>query len=153
MEKTSPKDVFLQLLSVIALYVSAGSFLTLLFQYVNIFFPDPLAGYYNAPYGAIRLAISTLVVVFPTYIWTMWLLNRSYLKVPEKRNLRIRKWLLYLTLFVAGMIMIGDVVTLVYSLLGGDLTVRFILKILSVLFVSGAVFIYYLWDIKKHKTE
>lgn len=47
MEKVSPKDVFLNILSILTLYISAGSFLTLLFQYINIFFPDPLQHFYE----------------------------------------------------------------------------------------------------------
>ena len=155
MEKTSPKDVFLHILSIVTLYVSAGSFLALLFQYINVFFPDPLASYYDASssYSTIRWAIASLLVIFPAHIWVMWLLNKNYIFDPAKRNLRIRKWLIYFTLFLAGLIMMGDVVALIYNLLSGDLTARFILKILSVLFVSGSVFGYYIWDIKKHKTE
>ena len=155
MEKTSPKDVFLHILSIIALYVSAGSFLALLFQYVNIFFPDSLAYHYDATgsYSVVRWAIATLIVVFPAYIWTIWFLNKSYSSNPQKRSLQVRKWLIYFTLFVAALILMGDTIALIYNFLNGDLTIRFLLKVLAVLFVSGSVFNFYFWDIKKHKTE
>lgn len=155
MEKTSPKDVFLHILSIVALYVSAGAFLALLFQYVNIFFPDPLAYYYDATssYSAVRWAIATLIVVSPAYIWSVWFLNKIYLSNPQKRNLQIRKWLIYFTLFVAALILMGDVVALIYNFLNGDLTVRFLLKVLSVLFVSSSVFNFYFWDIRNSKAE
>jgi len=157
-ERTSPKDVFLHLLAIITLYVAAGSLVTLLFQYVNIFFPDPLAGdYYSyalqSAYSTIRWAISTLIIVFPVYVLTSWFLNKGYIANPSKRNLRIRKWLIYFTLFVASIVIIGDLVTLIYNLLGGELTVRFLLKTLVVLVVSGSVFTYYFWDVRKYKTE
>lgn len=153
-EKTSPKDVFLHLLAIIALYVSAGSFIVLLFQFVNVFFPDILNQHERiGAISAIRWSVSALVVVFPVYVLTSWYLNKSYQSAPLKRNLRIRKWLIYFTLFIAALIIIGDLVTLVYNLMSGELTIRFLLKILSVLFVAGSVFGYYFWDVRKYKTE
>jgi hypothetical protein len=47
-------------------------------------------------------------------------------------------------LFVAACVLIGDVVGLIYGLLGGELTVRFVLKTLIVGGIAGAVFWYYL---------
>lgn len=155
-EATSPKDVFLNLLGIIALYVSVGSVITLLFQYTNIFFPDPLIDNsysLQSAYGIIRWTISSLIIVFPIYILTTWYLNKSYQRTPSKRDLRIRKWLIYFTLFAAALIIVGDLVTLIFNLLGGELTMRFILKTLAVLVVSGCTFIYYFWDVRKYKTE
>lgn len=154
-EKTSPRDVFMHLLSIITLYISAGSFLALLFQYINVLWPDQLQGYYEArsAYSAIRWAIAALVVTYPVHLWIMWSLNKSYLAAPSKRNLRIRKWLIYFTLFAAGLILMGDAVALIYNLLSGELTIRFLLKVLSVFLVAGTVFGYYLRDVRRHKTE
>ena len=154
--KTSPKDFFLHILAMVALYIGAGSFITLIFQYINVIFPDILekGSYYaRSAHNAIRWAISVLIVVFPVYILTSWFLEKSYQKNPEKRNLKIRRWLVYFTLFAASVIIIGDFATLIYSLLGGELTVRFVLKVLTIFTVSGAVFGYYFYDIYKHKTE
>lgn len=158
-EKTSPKDIFLHLLAIITLYVAAGSLVTLLFQYINIFFPDPLFDPINnryilqSAYSTIRWTISTLVIVFPVYVLTSWFLNKGYIANPSKRNLRIRKWLIYFTLFVAAIIIIGDLVTLIYNLLGGEFTVRFLLKTLVVFLVSGSVFTYYFSDVRRHNIE
>lgn len=156
-EKTSPKDVFLHLLSIVTLYTCAVAFLVLVFQYVNVVFPDPVSpdGYYAASgsYRAIRWSIASLVVFFPVYLLTMRHLEKSYQKNPSKRGLRIRKWLIYFTLFAAALIILGDLVTLIYRFLEGELTVRFILKVLAVLFVAGSVFGYYFWDVRRYKTD
>ena len=152
--RSSPKDVFLHLLSIIALYISAGGLVALLFQYVNIFFPDPLNHYYYPSVaGSIRWSMASLIIVFPVYLLVSWLLQNDYREAPEKRELKIRKWLVHFTLFVAAIIIIGDLVTLVYNFLGGELTIRFILKVLAVLLVSGAIFSYYLWDLRKRLTS
>jgi len=150
-QKTSPKDVFLHLLAIITLYVSAGSLVALLFQYIDVLLPDPLefSRYaLDSAYSVIRFSISSLAVIFPLYLWASWLLNRSYKIEPKKRELRIRKWLLYFTLFAAALIIAGDLVTLINRFLEGELTWRFVLKVLAVLFTASSIFGYYFLDLK-----
>ena len=149
--KASPKDVFLHILSIVTLYTSAVSFTNAVFDYINLWFPDPLNSYERiSSTSDIRWWLAVLIVVFPVYILTNWFLGKDYARDPEKRNLRVRKWLVYLTLFVAALIIIGDLVSLVFNLLNGEITVRFILKIVTVLFVAGSIFAYYFWDLKRH---
>ncbi len=149
----TPKDVFMHLLSMIALYISAGSLIALLFQYINIYFPDALQPiYYSGVSGIIRWAMASLMIIFPIYLGVMHMLNRDYIENPEKRELKIRKWLVYFTLFIASLIIATDLVTLVYNFLGGELTMRFLLKILAVGSVIGTVFLYYGLDLKDRLT-
>jgi hypothetical protein len=148
-EKTSPKDFFLHLLAIIALYMSAGGIITLLFQYINVLFPDPLgSANYASIAGAIRYAMASLIIVYPVYIFVSSALHKGYAEVPEKREYKLRKWLVYFTLFLAALTIITDLVVLVYNFLGGDLTNRFILKILVVLLVAIVIFWYYQKDLK-----
>lgn len=151
-KKTAAKEVFLHFLAIFTLYGSAVSFLTLLFQYINFLVPDPLSpeiGYARSYLGPLRLAISTLIVVYPVFIIVSWFLNRSYFQDSQKRELRLRKWLIYFTLFAAAIIIIGDLVKVVYTFLGGEVTWRFILKAFSVLLVAGLVFGYYLNEVRR----
>ncbi len=64
--------------------------------------------------------------------------------------MKLRKWLIYFTLFVAALIIVGDLVRIVFIFLGGEITSRFILKAFSILFVAGVVFGYYLNDVRKN---
>jgi len=153
-QKTSPRDFFLHLLSIVLLYASAIAFITLVFQYINLLIPDVYQdGFWTSDgiKGFARGALATLIVVFPIYVWVSWFLNNDYAKNPEKRDLRIRKWLLYFTLFIAAIVIVVDFVSLVRSFLEGELSVRFLLKVLTVGFVAGSIFGYYLTDIKKNK--
>src|SRR3989344_4672855 len=98
--KPSPKDIFLQLLAIVTLYGAVAGVLTLLFQFVNLQIPDPL--FYGSVEGArsaIRFAVSSLVIVFPVYLWVMRFLGRAYAVELERKEVRIRKWLIYFTLF------------------------------------------------------
>lgn len=153
-KKISAKDFFLQLGAMVTLYASAISFTMLVFEYINVLLPDPLGigGHYytQGSFQTIRWAISVLIVVFPLYLWLSWFLEKYYKKNPEARRIWIRRWLIYLTLFVAAGIIIGNFVTLIYNALGGELTLRFILKVITLFFVTGSVFGYYLWNIRKN---
>ena len=84
--KTTAKDFFLWLGAMVSLYVSAVSLITLVFQYVNYTFPDELQ-YYTDPYsGAIRFAISSLIVLFPLFLYLMRKINRDMKEDPTKEG-------------------------------------------------------------------
>jgi hypothetical protein len=145
--KSSPKDVFLHLFATIALYVSAGSLISLLLDYVNVLFPDPL-NTYGDPGSSIRWSMAILIIVFPAYAWVSRFIRKDLVANPEKSEIRARKWLLYLTLFFASILIVGDLVALIFSFLEGELSSRFLLKVLAVLAVSAGVFWYYLNDLR-----
>jgi len=146
-----PRDLFLHLLAVVTLYWSAVSFVTLLWQQINYYFPDVLNNYYSYMgfAGPIRFAVSSLIIVFPVFILVSWYLNKIYRREAVVRESKIRKWLIYLTLFIASLVIIGDLIGTINMLLGGEITARFILKALSVLVVAGFVFGYYLDDVRR----
>lgn len=146
--KISPKDFFLHIGAMVTLYVSAGSLLALVFQIINKLHPDAL-NYYSDPYsGAMRFAIASLIIVFPLFIWLTRLINNDLEANPEKRELGLRKWLTFLTLFVAAVVMAGDAIVVINQFLGGEITTRFILKALAVLVVAKAIFWYYIKSLR-----
>jgi Domain of unknown function (DUF5671) len=133
--KSSPRDVFMHLLVILMLYSAVTELLILAFDYINLMLPDPLernSYSFTEPHDSIRFAIAALCVVFPVYLWGSRFLNRDMVANPDKRGARVRKWMIYLTLFLAGLIIVGDLVCLIYNFLGGDLTARFLLKVASV---------------------
>lgn len=149
---SKPRDVFIYLLVIIMLYTSVCMLLTLLFDYVDIGFPDPLDSSANQ-LESIRMAVAVLVVTFPVYLWASRFIARDLAAHPEKSELSIRRWLLFLTLFLAALLIIGDLIALVYSFMGGDLTARFVLKVSAILVVAGAVFGYYRYELRRAPTE
>ena len=149
MNKMSPRDFFTHIGVIVTLYVSSISLIALLFQVINIAYPDPLYGYLDPYSSGIRWAIASLIIIFPLYIFLSWLLDREYRLNPEKRNLGIRRWLTFLTLFVTGAAIATDLIVLINSFLGGEISLRFVLKVMVVLVVTGFVFGYYLWDLRR----
>ena len=100
-----------------------------------------------------RWATASLVIAFPIFLFISRHIQLAIARDPIKRLSPIRRWLTYLTLFIAASILIGDLTTLVYNLLGGELTIRFILKVLVVGAIAGTVFGYYLGDVRREERQ
>lgn len=145
---SNAKYFFLELGVIAALYISVISFITFAFDIVNYLFPDRQSYAFDPYAGSIRFAISTLVIVFPIFVFLSRLLWKMLLIDIEGRVLAVRRWLSYLTLFVAGAAIAGDLVTLVYTFLNGEISARFVTKVAVVLIVAAAVFLYSLKDMK-----
>ena len=145
---TGPKDVFLGFWLFGTLYLSAVSVVTLLFQYINYFFED-LANPYSFSQSAVRWTVAILIAILPTHIFVLRLREKDYLAVPERREARLRKWLTYLTLFIASITCVVDFATLVFYFLDGEISIRFIFKVIAVATVAGGVFWYYLTDLRR----
>ncbi len=142
---TSAKEGFLYLLMFVTLYISAYNFGALLFHFITMAFPDPLTDYVNT--DGVRFAVSALIVAFPIYFWLTSSTRKALAKDPSKQASKVRKWLVYFTLFVAAAVIIGDLIALLMGLLGGELTMRFTLKVATVLLIAGMIFGYYRWDL------
>jgi hypothetical protein len=149
----SAREAFLYLLLFATLYTVTYNLGSLLFQFVNRAFPDPAVGAYDVSRESIRWSVSALIVAFPVFLYVASLTNRALTADPSKRASPVRRWLTYLTLFSAACVLIGDVMSLVYSALGGELTTRFVLKVLIVGAIAGTVFWYYLLDLRADERE
>lgn len=158
--KTTAKDFFLYLGIVIGLYLSSVSFLVLVFQIINKLFPlaGDYIGYGNYLEGnidsAIRSSIATLIVFFPAFIYVEYLINKDLKANPEKKDIWVRKWIKFLTLFITGLTMIATLAVTIYMFLGAeDLTFRFFLKVFFVFATAIIIFISVLKDLKRNSFE
>jgi len=152
--KVTPKDFFLWAGAMIAIYSSVFALIALLFQYINYAFPDTLSyTYMNDPFsGGIRFAMATLIVMVPVAVIIMRFIRKDIAETPAKSDLWIRRWILVLTIFIAGLAVVGDLITLINYFLGGDVTMRFVLKVLVLFLVAGAVFVHFLADFRGYWT-
>jgi len=143
------REAFLYLVSFITLYIVAFSFGALVFSFINTWFPDPLRFGGGVP----RTAIASLIVAFPIFLVITRALHKGAAQDPERKDSRVKKWLTYFTLVIAAGVLIGDLITVLSSLLGGELTMRFLLKSLIVFGIAGSIFGYYLSDLQKEEKE
>ena len=141
------KEAFQYLLTFTSLGFVVGNVVYLLFAYLDVLLPDPaetnrwyLAGYQQ---GANRWSMAMLIVAFPLYFGCTRWIERDLQRRPERSKSPIRRWLTYLALFAAAVTMMIDGVALIYGFLQGDLTTRFLLRVLIVLVISAIVFCYY----------
>lgn len=149
--KTTAKDFFLNLGAIIALYFFVISFINLIFAIINKYFPDAASYgyYYDMSSATIRWSVSAIIVLFPLYLFLQKTISKEIVLIPEKKHTWVKRWSTYLTLFLTGATIAVDLIFLVYSFLGGEVTTRFFLKVLAVLFVALSVFVYYLHDLKR----
>ena len=151
----SAREAFIYLVLFTTLYLTAFNLGRLIFQFINLGLPDPAAyyGYADSARQAIRFSVASLIIAFPIFMALSVLVGRSIQRDPSKRASKVRKWLTYMTLFVAAAVIIGDLTALVYGFLGGELSLRFALKALTVAGIAGGVFGYYLWDLRQEERE
>jgi heme A synthase len=151
----SAREAFMYLILFTTLYISAYNIGKLVFQFINRALPDPAAPANFAEYTtqAIRWSVASLIIALPVFLYVFRLLIHTVKRDPSKRASKVRKWMTYMTLFIAAGVTIGALITLVYNFLAGELTLRFLLKFLTVGFISIALFGYYLWDLRQDDLE
>ena len=145
------RDAFLYLTAFAAMYAAAISGLTLLFGLLNLALPDAAleaGGDARWRLTALRWQVATLLVAFPAFLVTSRLLLREMRAQQERTWSAVRRWLTYLTLFVAAVALGADFVTLLYYFLEGDVSLRFVLKVAAVALVAGLAFTYYLRTVR-----
>lgn len=152
METATIKQFVLQLGALITLYLSLSFILVLVFGIINIRFPDAAEGYWaiESAASSVRLGIAMVIVFFPAYLVFTRVVNRLRRTNTHQTYLPITRWLIYLSLLVSGLILLGDLVVVINAFLEGEITIRFILKALAVLVVIGSAFGYYLLDAREY---
>lgn len=148
-KKITPLFFFLSLGTVAALIASVSAFLNLAFETLNHALPDVLTdsftyGYANYSYEGVRSALALLIIIFPVFL----VLERYWSKASRdvalsEWNTTLRKWALYLILFLASITVITDLVILVRYFVSGEITTRFILKVAITLVIAGMAGWYY----------
>ncbi len=147
----SSRDAFLYLLAFSTLATWTSAFGSLLFRLIDRWFPDPVAIQHTwNPRSAATWQMASIAVAFPIFLAVMFGILREAQERPERLESSVRKWLTYIALlFTAGSV-ICDLIVFFDYLLTGELTIRFLLKSVTVLLICGAIFSYYLgslrWD-------
>ena len=137
------RDGFLHLLTYGALYTCATSLIVLFFICIILAFPDPAWRMSHSALvealSIIRVQLAVLIVFFPVFLISWHYLLREVRREPEKAKGGIRRWLGYLSLFVFGITMAVDAIALIYLLLDGQLTVRFVLQAAVLFLIAGGL--------------
>lgn len=154
-QKTKALDVFVYLGIGISLVVSITNLLQIVFRAIEQRWKDilDLSISLDVYSSDVRMAIASLVVMYPIYLGLSWYVSKDIAKFLYKRDLKIRKVMIYIILFVSICTLIGTLVSVIYTYLGGELSVRFALKALAVFVVALSVFGYYLYSMRRDYTK
>jgi len=148
--KVTPKDFVLWFGAMASLYAGVVAFITLVFEYINKAYPNPVSGsYYVDPYSSsISYETAALIVLTPVFLVLMRFIRRDIASDPSRNDIWVRRWALFLTLFLAGVTIVVDLIVLLNTYLQGeDLTIGFLLKVLTVLLVAGLGFMHFMADL------
>jgi uncharacterized membrane protein YidH (DUF202 family) len=147
----SSRDAFLYLLSFSTLATWSSTLGSMLFRFIERWFPDPISHDYGYNLrNAVTGQMASVAVAFPIFLLVMRTILREAQDHPERLQSGVRKWLTYIALLLTAGAMICDLIWFFDYFLTGELTSRFVLKALTVVVICGAIFIYYLgslrWD-------
>lgn len=148
MENTNTARNFaLQLGSLVSLYATLSAVIMVVFGVITLLYPDSVSSpwEYETAQQSIRFGIALLVVFFPAFIVLTRLVNQIRRK-ETGTYLMLTKWLVYLSLLLGGGVLLGDFVSVILAYLNGEITLRFILKALTLVIVVGSAFYYYFKD-------
>lgn len=147
---------FLSVAVLASLITTVASFLNLLFETLDKKFPDVLNasyqyGYNSYDYEGMRSALATLIIFFPVFLIVSYFWKKNYKKGVGHIDEIIRKWMLYIILFLSSLVVIIDLVTLVRYFISGEITNRFIFKVLGTLLVAVFVGVHYIFELQKRE--
>lgn len=152
----SAREAFFYLLFFIVLSVVAYNLGSLLFALIDLAVPDKIEQpyrYWGGPDTQIRSAIAGLIVGTPIFFWLARILLKARRSNPALQRSRIRKWLIYVSLVIAGTILVADAISVVYNFLSGELTLRFALKALVVAAIAGSIFGYFITNAERDEAN
>lgn len=109
-------------------------------------FPDAASAYrYGEPLiEQLSWQIATIAVAFPIFSFVHVLIGKALAQRPEMYDSGVRKWLTYIALVIAAMVVIGDGVFFINAFLRGEITTRFIFDEILLFALGGGVFGFYL---------
>lgn len=140
----------------ICLYVSFSALGGILYHGVDQIFPDRLDNtdyYYDSGWqdGLLKGYIAGILVTFPIFASLFLVLKKQAIQRPAVKNLKARKFLIYLTMIVTFIIMIGHLITTIFGFLNGTTTNRSLGYLAVTFLIAGTVFTYLLFEVKEDR--
>ena len=150
--KSSTADIMIGFFSFILLGIIVSALGSLFFEIIDRYFPDAVA---NQALGsvvssdAVHYSMAALLVSAPLYSLALRLWFRRFREDDARMESRLTKWITYLVLLVAATTLVGDSIAIFYTLLQGEMSVRFFLKAGVIFAIAGMIFGFYFLERKK----
>ncbi len=155
-KKSSTVDVVVNFFSFILLGITTFSLGTLFYQIINKYIADPLDAtkYYSYSSSSwetevIHYSIAAIVIAYPLYVFTMRIWFKKFREDEGRSESKLTKWLTYIVLLIAAVTVVGDLITVVYTFLQGEVTLRFFAKATTIFVIASVIFAFYFLERKK----
>ena len=137
----SARAAFAYGLMFVALLVVVGNAASAVFEIIEMALADPPDPGFQMRRIAWELA--ALIVFLPVFALLERRLGRQSAADPGARRSALRKGFAYLTLFLAALILLGNLVYAIYGVLSGGADLEGLLKSLTVALIALAVLLYF----------
>lgn len=142
----SAREAFVYALMLVALATVVVNLAAVAFAAIDTAWPATL----NDPRGLLdraRGSVAALIVFAPLLALLVARERRIDRRSALAHRSLVRKWFSYATLLVASLVLLGDLVFVVYRLLGGTLTAPTLAKIAVVAVLAAAILAFYRRDL------
>jgi len=148
------KFAFYYILSLVALIAMAMSTGTVIFQIINKYIVD-VVNQFSGSYSddTMKSMISIIFISTPIYFFVTTQIMKNLFSGDLDKESPIRKWLGYFIILISSFVVIGWLIGTLNGFLNGELTMKFMLKALTSLIISGAIFGFYFYDIKRTEVK
>lgn len=140
------RDAFFHLIAFITLGAWVVALINLGDGLIDRALPSP--GQYLADASSLSWWIATIIISFPIYLWVNVLIGREAKVRPESLQSGVRKWLTYVALVIASVVLLGDAIWFLGAFLTGEVTAAFVAKSALIIGITGGVFAYYLGSVR-----
>lgn len=154
----SPRITALNLFYFVVLYVTIYSVVSILFTFLDYHLPDGLGRKAGAFYSSrpisdsIRGYLAALLVAAPLIWFTNRMLNKVSMAIGQSYPV-MRLRLLNLTLFIAGITILCNGISFVYYFLSGELSARFIIKVVILSMLCSGLYYYFRPEMKANEEK
>lgn len=139
------RDAFYYLLNFITLGFWTVALGQIFYRLIAYWISDSAASpYYGSLRDDIAWQVATVIVAFPVFLYVHAIIQRELRSRTDLYDSAVRRWLTYLALVIAAIIVLTDAAWVIEALIRGELTLRFILDALVLLVLGGGVFVYYI---------
>ncbi|MDO5704660.1 MAG: DUF5671 domain-containing protein [Paracoccus sp. (in: a-proteobacteria)] len=122
----SAREAMLHVLQMIALLMVCLHTFLLGARVIDWLVPEiPGQGFW---FGDVRFSIAALIAFLPLYVWLDLRMARTAADPEARRRSVARRGFASVTVLLAAVALLGDLVTTINALLAGDLTLRFVAK-------------------------
>jgi Domain of unknown function (DUF5671) len=147
------RDAFYYLLNFFLLSFWTIALGQLFYTLIDRWVPDRGTPYYGSLIDDTAWQLATLLITFPAFILVHRLISDQLRRRPDFYESGVRKWLTYIALVIAALVLLSDGIWFLQTFLRGEITFRFVLHSLLLFIIGGGVFSYYLATINLPQSE